>query len=595
MPKNRCRSLRRRKARRFRRARHLRRAVATAAVVAVGGALMPPVIRGDGMWGLHCASAAQLSGAVDLIYDVGSTVPGVSFNGIAQGDDSGYSVSSAGDVNGDGVADVLVGAPRADPNGSSSGQAFLIYGQGTSASLQGTIELSDVGTSVPGVRLNGISAFDFAGRSVSSAGDINGDGFDDVLISADWSDLDDPQSSAYAGQAYLIYGQPADAPLSGTIELSTVGSTVGGVRFNGIDANDYAGRSVSAAGDVNGDGLGDLIIGASSANASGQSYLIYGQDVGTQLSGTLDLSSVGTSVSGVRFNGIAAYDNTGVSVASAGDVNGDGLGDLLIGANGASPNGDYSGQAFLIYGQDAGAPLSGTIELSDLGTTVAGARFNGIAADDFAGVSIASAGDVNGDGLDDLLIGAYGASPNGVRSGQAYLIYGQDENNPLSGTIGLSAVGSTVAGTRFNGVAEFYDTGVSVSSAGDVNDDGLVDLLIGAYGASPNGTSSGQVYLIYGQDAGAPLSGTIELSAIGSTVAGAQLNGSFLDTAGISVSSAGDVNGDGVDDMLIGANAAGTPIGIGSGQAYLIYGFPEPTTLGLLSVGALPLLRRRIR
>ena len=146
------------------------------------------------------------------------------------------------------------------------------------------------------------------------------------------------------------------------------------------------------------------------------------------------------------------------------------------------------------------AQLSGTIPLVDLiGGTLAGAKFNGIANDDQSGYSVSSAGDVNGDGLDDLLIGARYADAGGSNRGESYLVYGQSAGSLLTGSLDLSDVGGVVAGATFNGIADADSSGYSVSSAGDVNGDGLDDLLIGAYGANVGGDDRGESYLVYGQ------------------------------------------------------------------------------------------------
>ena len=218
-----------------------------------------------------------------------------------------------------------------------------------------------------------------------------------------------------------------------------------------------------------------------------------------QLSGTISLSDVGGALAGATFNGIVNYDISGRSVSSAGDANGDGLDDLLIGAYLADAGGSDRGESYLVYGQSAGSPLTGSLNLSDVGGALAGATFNGIADIDYSGRSVSSAGDVNGDGLDDLLIGAYGANVGGSDRGESYLVYGQSAGSPLTGSLNLADVGGAVAGATFNGIADADYSGRSVSSAGDVNGDGFDDLLIGAYGANVGGNNRGESYLVYGQ------------------------------------------------------------------------------------------------
>ncbi|MFA6027846.1 MAG: integrin alpha, partial [Patescibacteria group bacterium] len=448
------------------------------------------------------------------------------FTGEAEDDYAGYSVSSAGDINGDEYNDFLVSADGNDDGGSNAGAAYLIYGQATP--YAGTISLADADA-----EFTGEVAGDDAGISVSSAGDINNDGYDDIIIGA-WFNND---GGSYAGAAYLIYGQAIQ--YSGTISLADADA-----EFTGEAAEDYAGWSASSAGDVNNDGYDDIIIGAwcndDGGSYAGAVYLIYGQAI--QYSGTISLADANA-----EFTGEMSRDEAGYSVSSAGDVNNDGYDDFLIGA---PYKDDYTGAVYLIYGQ--AIQYSGTISLAD-----ADAKFTGEAAEDWAGMSVSSAGDINNDGYDDILVGAYRNDDAGSNAGAVYLIYGQI--TPYTDTISLAD-----ADAEFTGEAANDSAGVSVSLAGDVNKDGYDDILVGAYYNDDAGSNAGAAYLIYGQ--AAPYTGTISLADADAEFSGEAAN----DNAGVSVSLAGDVNSDGYDDVLISAYN-NDDAGLDAGAAYLGY------------------------
>ena len=344
---------------------------------------------------------------------------GFILNGIDARDNSGWSVSSAGDVNGDGYDDLIIGARLADPNGDDSGETYIVYGGASAPGTEGMLDLSVLdGTN--GFTLIGIDAGDQSGSSVSSAGDVNGDGYDDLIIGARVAD-------GYAGETYVIYGG-ASAP-GGVLDLSSLNGTNGFI-LTGIDAGDSSGVSVSSAGDVNGDGYDDLIIGAAfraSPNGdiyAGETYVVYGGASAPGTDGMLDLSSL-NGTNGFILNGIDVRDYSGWSVSSAGDINGDGYDDLIIGAFRADPNGnDNAGETYVIYGGASAPGTGGMLDLSALDGSN-GFTLTGIDAFDYSGRSVSSAGDVNGDGYDDLIIGADGADPNGDSgAGETYIVYG---------------------------------------------------------------------------------------------------------------------------------------------------------------------------
>ncbi|MCI5043195.1 MAG: hypothetical protein MRY72_00735, partial [Aquisalinus sp.] len=250
-----------------------------------------------------------------------------------------------------------------------------------------------------GFVLNGIDAYDGSGGSVSSAGDVNGDGIDDLIIGASGADQN-------GGESYVVFG--SSDGFAASFELSSLDGSNGFV-LNGIDADDLSGSSVSSAGDVNGDGLDDLIIGArfgdpSGADTAGEGYVVFGSSDG--FAASFELSSLDGS-NGFVLNGIDAYDGSGGSVSSAGDVNGDGFDDLIIGAQGGDTNGTNTGESYVVFGRatfeavvNVGGDAEGDV-LTDI-ENLTGSDFNDVlTGNDLTNI-------LDGAGGDDLLVGGAG-------------------------------------------------------------------------------------------------------------------------------------------------------------------------------------------
>ncbi len=282
------------------------------------------------------------SGVFNLI-DINGT-NGMAINGVNEGDRSSSSVSFAGDVNGDGIDDLIIGAYYADPGGNNlAGTSYIVFG--SSSSLPSSFNLSTLdGTN--GVVINGVNAYDISGFAVSAAGDINGDGIDDLVIGARGAR---PNGNNEEGSSYVLFG--IDTPLfPNPINASSLDGEIG-FAVHGENAFDALGSSVSAAGDVNADGLDDIIIGAQGAEGSGASCVIYGQqsDVFTNPISPSDLNGE----NGFVIRGVANNDRAGVSVGAAGDLNADGIADLMIGANLADPGGvDNAGVSYVLFGRE---------------------------------------------------------------------------------------------------------------------------------------------------------------------------------------------------------------------------------------------------
>ncbi len=429
-----------------------------------------------------------------------------SFAGQA-GDRLGSSVAGAGDVDGDGHADLLLGAPHGEYGSSGAGAAILVYGPVSGASS----------AAAAGWALGGRASGDLAGSVLSSAGDVDADGFDDLLVGAPNQDAGGEQ----AGAAYLVRGpvtadgllKEADAVLSGLAE------------------GDLAGWSLSS-GDTDGDGLSDLWIGAPEwEEYQGAVFLLRGP---VSAGASLDDAQV-------RLTGDEAYNHAGECIVATEDVSGDGLADLLVGASGTDQS------VYLVHG-----PYSGESGLAE-----SEARLLAEDSGDGVGRTVA-AGDLNGDGHPDVVVGAADCDhEGGVDAGRAYLVYG-----PITGEVGLSQSDAVVEGDE-----PYSYVGDSIASGGDADGDGFDELLVGAWGESEVGPAAGKAALWYGS-AGDPLAGVVSFSQAGGALLGEQA----YDHAGGSLAWVGDSDGDGLDDLLVGA-ALSDAGGASSGKAWLVQGF----------------------
>jgi hypothetical protein len=293
----------------------------------------------------------------------------------------------------------------------------------------------------------------------------------------------------------VVFGGPG-VGAGGSLDLSALNGTNGFV-INGIDAGDSSGNSVSTAGDVNGDGIDDIIIGAKFSDPNGQdkageSYVVFG-GAAVGAGGTLELSSL-NGVNGFVINGFDEFDQSGISVSCAGDINGDGTDDIIIGAIGGNAG---AGTSYVVFG-GAAVGAGGTLELVSL-NGIYGFAINGINTAVASGVSVSWAGDVNDDGTDDIIIGAYRGRPNGVtHAGESYVVFGAPGLGAGLWWWDLSELNG-VNGFFINGIDSSDHSGFSVSSAGDINGDGVDDIIIGAYGADPNGQGeAGESYVVFG-------------------------------------------------------------------------------------------------
>ena len=445
------------------------------------------------VWG---GPGAGVSGLVALSGLNGTN--GFKLDGEMVGDDSGVSVSSAGDINGDGYADLLIGADS-HVSGTYTGRSYAVLG-GPGVGASGLVALSGLdGTN--GFKLDGEAAYDDSGSPVSAAGDINGDGYADLLIGAQGH-------ASYTGRSYAVLGGPG-VGASGLVALSGLNGT-NGFKLDGEASGDYSGLPVSTAGDINGDGHADLLIGADfHANQTGRSYVVFG-GLGVGTSGLVALSGL-NGTNGFKLDGEAVNDRSGYSLSAAGDINGDGYADLLIGAYGHA---SQTGRSYVVFG-GPGVGTSGLVALSGLNGTN-GFKLDGEALGDYSGLSVSTAGDINGDGHADLLIGAdFHAS----HTGRSYVVFG-GPGVGTSGLVALSGLNGT-NGFKLDGEAVNDRSGYSVSAAGDINGDGVADLLIGASG---HASYTGRSYVVFGDVPPVLVNNSLSLS-VGAAI---QLNSAYL-------------------------------------------------------------------
>jgi len=474
-----------------------------------------------------------------------STSYNIRLDGASDGDFAGSAVA-AGDINGDGVEDLVVGANATDYTGLQAGSVYVVYG---GAAVSGNIDLN----AHYDARFDGGAAGDQLGSSVA-CGDVNGDGYCDILMGAYLAD----NSAADSGSVYLVYGS---ASLSGVKSLTAEANY--SARFDGAVANANLGYSFGLC-NVNGDTRSDLVLGAP-RDGSGEAYLIYGPASFPTKVMTMSASAYYDA----RFIGATLGDRFGSTIA-LGDVNGDSQDDILVGAYLADNNGRTdSGSVYLINGAASYSPKDRSMS----NASYYAARFDGAQSQDELGnpgeelgrAKSLAVGDVNGGGRADLVLGAHKAQSG---AGSAYFISGEAT---LSGSIDLNS--TTSYNYRFDGAASGDRLGTSVA-LGIINADSLRDLLLGAAYADNNSrTDSGSVYVIYGTSEGYA---TKVVTVSASANYALRFDGATdQDKLGYSLA-AGDVNGDSSDDPIMGAFAADNNGRANSGSVYSYSGLVQP-------------------
>lgn len=512
--------------------------------------------------------------AVVDLNDIAAGDGGFKIQGEEEDDIAGWSISAAGDVNGDELDDLIVGAPYAD---DCVGAAHIVFGvEGevlpplppSPFAFPAVVHLTDISLGHGGFKIERESGNNVAqDYSVSAAGDINGDGIDDVILGAPFNG----SGRDYSGAAYVVFGRVSGftSPLS----LASIATGSGGFKIQGERENDRAGYSVSAAGDVNGDGIGDLIIGAHLARGAervaGAAYVVFGRT--DDFDTLVDLDDIAAGTGGFKILGEERGDRAGVDVSSAGDVNADGIDDLVLAA---SPR--FTSAAYVVFG--SAEDVANPIDLADIAAGRGGFKIQSetVLGGSF-GLTVSAAGDINNDGIDDLILGDENAGrpDNDYLQGAAYVVFGRAAG--FGSPVDLDAIAAGTGGFKILGENEFDLAGRSVSAAGDVDGDGIDDLIVGSPRNDRGGNDAGAAYVVFGRGDGFPAA--IDLTSIAAGVGGFKIHGENPgDFAGTSVSAAGDVNGDGFDDVIVGAPQplyATDAFTGAAGAAYVVFGQPD--------------------
>jgi len=453
----------------------------------------------------------------------------------------GRSIACTGDMDGDGF----------DEMGLVADSEVYVVSGGATLGASGALSLKSL-HGPNGVRM----FFDGIYADVAGAGDFNGDGLDDLILGdregVGWYD---------EGAAFIVYGSANLSFLHWTVLENLDGTD--GFRIESTEAHGILGKAVSSAGACNGDGLDDVVIGhtgsdpAGVANA-GAAHVVFGfsNSGGGSTSPVLDVADLDGS-NGFSIHGVAAGDQAGWDVSGGFDFNADGFDDIVIGAPEAFDGSVSPGYAYVVFG-GTGVGSTGLLHLAGLdgsnGFAVRGEGTNGL-----LGLSSAALGDVNADGYDDLLVGDQRAGTG--EAGRAYVLFGRP--SPLASALFDLRNLAAPDGFYMEGKGNSNALGRANAAAGDINNDGQDDLVVGAASVRVHGEAgAGETYVVYG-GAGLGASGYFDIGAIDG-VTGRVLQGTdSLDKAGSSVAGGGDFNGDGQDDLLVAAS--------GLDSAYVVY------------------------
>jgi len=464
-------------------------------------------------------------------------------------DQLGYSVNSAGDINNDGYEDFLVGSMAYN---SYMGAVYVVYGRSTLSDID--LSSQSLNPSTTGFTITGRATGDYLGCAVNAAGDINGDGYDDMIIGAQ-------KAYSYKGAVYVIYGQPTATFTNIDLSTTTLDPASTGFMIKGATTTDRLGFSVGSAGKFNEDKYHDIIIGAYiKDNYKGGAYVIYGKATSSHANIDLSTTTLDPQTTGFLVSGSEKNSQLGMSVNSAGDFNNDGYNDVIIGANAYNT---MQGVAYVIYGNLTSSLSNIDLSSTTLDPSSTGIRLFGKQQNSHFGRSVKTAGDINGDGYSDLIIGAY--LERSTQIGAIYVVYGGSTSSRVNYDFSTDTLDPQSTGFVIRGSASALSVGTTVGTAGDIDDDGYDDIIFASNSTSSGDTGIG--YVVYGKPTedltNIDLStDTLDPTSTGFTVTGVAVK----DQLGYSIG-AGDFNNDGKPEIIFGVQNKLS----GRGTAYIMY------------------------